>query len=128
MAYARSGMEDSPRPLIFVADSLRVLRTFPEKVRQHVGHALREAQNGKKHLDAEPLKDFGGGVLEIVSDHRGDTFRTVYTVRFESAVYVLHVFQKKSKSGIATPKAVIELIKQRLRVAKQIEEERQGQQ
>ena len=66
---------------------------------------------------AKPLKGVGAGVLEVVSDHRGETFRSVYTVRFVDHVFVLHAFQKKSKSGIATPKADIELIRQRLKLA-----------
>ena len=75
---------------------------------------------GEKHVSAKPLKGLGSGVLEVVSDHRGDTFRSVYTVRFADRVFVLHAFQKKSKSGIATPKADIELIKQRLKQAVEI--------
>jgi phage-related protein len=73
---------------------------------------------GGKHRDARPLQGFGGaGVVEVVADHRGDTFRSVYTVRFAAALFVLHVFQKKSKTGAATPKFEIELIKNRLREA-----------
>jgi phage-related protein len=83
-----------------------------------MGYALYVAQQGDKHRDAKPLRGFGGaGVLEIVSDHQGDTFRCVYTVRIAGSVYVLHAFQKKSKSGSATPKADIELIRRRLRDA-----------
>ncbi len=73
---------------------------------------------GGKHPDAKPLKRFGGaGVLEVVDDYDGDTFRAVYTVRFAGVVYVLHAFQKKSKSGISTPKHVIELVRSRLKEA-----------
>jgi phage-related protein len=79
-----------------------------------------------KHPDAKPLKSFRGGVLEVVSNHRGDTFRTVYTVRLQHAVYVLHAFQKKSKRGIATPSSEIELVKQRLQRAIEIEREREA--
>lgn len=82
--------------------------------------------NGQQTPDAKPLKGFTGGVLEVVSDHRGDTFRTVYTVRFANAVYVLHAFQKKSKQGIGTPKSEIELVKQRLKRAIEIERERKA--
>jgi phage-related protein len=83
-----------------------------------MGYALFLAQQGDKHRDAKPLKGFGGaGVLEIVSNQRGDTFRAMYTVRFDDAVYVLHAFQKKSISGVATSKADIELIARRLREA-----------
>src|SRR3954447_17020158 len=93
------------RPLIFVADSRRALLEFPRDVRQQVGFALYQAQMGGKHIDAKPLKGAGPGVLEVVSDHRGDTFRAVYTVRLAERVYVLHAFQKKSKRGIATPQS-----------------------
>ena len=110
------------KELIFVGDSYRVLCEFPEPVQRHVGYALYQAQIGDKHLDAKPLRGFAG-VLEIVSDHRGDTFRTVYTVRLKRAVYVLHAFQKKSKHGIATPKSEIDLVEQRLRRAIEIDKE-----
>ena len=86
-----------------------------------MGYALYVAQLGGKHRDTKPLKGFGGtGVVEIVKDHRGDTFRTVYTVRFAGTVYVLHVFQKKSKSGNETPKTDKTLIETRLREALRI--------
>src|SRR5512142_785282 len=100
------------KPLIFIAVSRRVLAEFPGTVRQQVGFALYQAQMGAKHVDAKPLKNLGPGVLEVVSDHRGNSFRTVYTVKLEKAVYVLHAFQKKSKHGIATPKSVLDLVKQ----------------
>lgn len=109
--------------LIFVADSRRVLCDFPEAVQRHVGFALYQAQIGAKHVDAKPLKGFVGGVLEVVTDHRGDAFRTVYTVRLQKAVYVLHAFQKKSRHGIATPKSELELVKQRLQRAIEIDRE-----
>ena len=109
--------------LIFVADTHRVLTGFPRPVQQHIGYALYLAQAGDKHLDAKPLKGFGPGVLEVVSDHRGDTFRAVYTARLETAVYVLHAFQKKSKRGKATPKADMDLVTERLRRAIAIDEE-----
>ncbi len=109
--------------LIFIADTHRVLRDFPRPVQQHLGYALYQAQVGDKHVDAKPLKHVGSGVLEVVSDHRGDTFRTVYTVKLKNAVYVLHAFQKKSKRGIATPKTVMDLINQRLQRALKIEQE-----
>ena len=91
---------------------------LPVDVRGDVGQALYVAQRGDKHADAKVLKGFAGaGVLEIVARHDGDTFRAVYTVRFSTAIYVLHVFQKKSKSGIATAKKDIELVKSRLKLA-----------
>ena len=111
------------RPLIFLADARRRILEFPEAVRRHVGFALYQAQMGGKHIDAKVLKNLGSGVLEVVSDHQGDTFRTVYTVRLRSAVYVLHAFQKKSKRGIATPKTVMDVVEQRLRRAIQIDRE-----
>lgn len=83
-----------------------------------MGYALYQAQIGKKDVSAKPLRGFGGaGVLEIVSDHVGDTFRAVYTVKFAIAIYVLHAFQKKSKSGIETPTQDLELIRRRLKAA-----------
>src|ERR1700740_336976 len=93
------------KPLEWIANSLKEMKEMPEDVRQAFGFALYLAQCGGKHPDAKPLKGFSGaGVLEIVEDFSGDTYRAVYTVRFADAVYVLHVFQKKSKKGIATPK------------------------
>jgi phage-related protein len=106
------------KPLEWIASSKKDLKTMPEEVQDNVGFALFQAQLGQKHDDAKPLKGFkGAGILEVVDDFDGDTYRAVYTVRFESAVYVLHVFQKKSKSGIATPRQDIELVEQRLKVA-----------
>lgn len=91
-----------------------------------MGFALRAAQNGGRSPDAHPMKGFGGaGVLEIVEDHDGDTYRAVYTVKFASAVYVLHAFQKKSKRGIETPRHEIELIRQRLEAARKEHEDQQ---
>lgn len=85
-----------------------------------MGYALYIAQRGGKHADAKPLRGFGGvGILEIVENHVGDTYRAVYTVRLAGRIYVLHVFQEKSKSGIKTPKPEIELIKSRLKRAEE---------
>ena len=106
--------------ICWVASSRKDLRSFPKSVRQTFGQALFDAQTGGKHPDAKPLKGFGGsGVLEVVEDHDGDTYRAVYTVRFAGVVYVLHAFQKKSKSGIKTPAGEVEKIKRRLREAEQ---------
>jgi phage-related protein len=86
--------------------------------RRCIGFALRAAQKGDKHPDAKPLSGFGGAsVLEIMSNFDGDTFRAVYTVKFKGVIYVLHAFQKKSKTGIKTPKAEIDKIRSRLRDA-----------
>ncbi len=105
-----------------MGDSLRVLKAFPSGVQDEVGYALYLAQRGEKHVSAKPLKGLGPGVLEVVSDHRGNTFRAVYTVRLAERVFVLHAFQKKSKRGIATPPMEIDLIKQRLKQATAISE------
>ncbi|MDX9974474.1 MAG: type II toxin-antitoxin system RelE/ParE family toxin, partial [FCB group bacterium] len=90
-----------PKKVYWIAGAREDLRRFPESVRQTIGYALYLAQNGAKHPDAKPLIGFSGaGVLEMVENHDGDTYRAVYTVRFKDAVYVLHAFQKKSKKGI----------------------------
>jgi phage-related protein len=87
--------------LDFIGSSRDDLRGFPDEVRQEVGHALHEVQMGIKPTEAKPLKGFGGaGVLEIIENYFGDTYRAVYTVKFAKAVYVLHCFQKKSKRGL----------------------------
>ena len=104
-------------PVVWMGNSLGALREFPKVVREEIGYAMYRAQTGEKHVRAKPLKGFGPGVLEVVSDHRGDTFRAVYTVRLAGKVYVLHAFQKKSKRGIATPQAELNLVKQRLKRA-----------
>jgi phage-related protein len=99
---------------------------FPEEVKDEVGVALSVAQFGSKHPKAKPWKGEGAGVMEIVEDHRGDTYRAVYTVKFEKAVYVLHAFQKKSPKGIKTAKTDVELIRKRLQRAKEDYEARYG--
>lgn len=114
-----------PKEVVFVASTLEDLRAFPEEVRQVVGFALYEAQVGGKHVSAKPLSGFkASGVLEVVDDFDGDTYRTVYTVRFADVVYVLHAFQKKSKQGIKTPKRDIDLVKSRLAIAERLHRER----
>ncbi len=116
-------MIDRPslKPVIWVGSSRRDFRTLPDDVKSHMGYALYVAQQGGKHRDAKPLKGFGGaGVVEIVKDYRGDTFRAVYTVRLAGSVYVLHVFQKKAKKARETPRVEIKLIEQRLREAERI--------
>jgi phage-related protein len=120
-------MTDAPslKPVNWVGSSRKDLREFPDPVRDHFGYALYVAQCGGKHRDAKVLSGFGGaGVLEIVKNYHGDTFRVVYTLRHAGAVYVLHVFQKKSKTGRETPRRDVDLIRQRLREAEQIVEER----
>jgi phage-related protein len=95
-------------------------------VKDDLGIALSVAQFGGKHPKAKPWKGEGAGVFEIVSDYRGDTFRAVYTVRFESAVYVLHAFQKKSPTGVRTAKSDVGLVARRLRMAREDYEVRYG--
>jgi phage-related protein len=112
------------KPLYWVGSSRKDLMGFPVEVQGHIGAALGVAQFGGKHPDAKPWKGDGAGVMEIVEDHRGDTYRAVYTVRFEGAIYVLHTFQKKSKSGIKTPGADQRLIASRLKDAEQDYKER----
>lgn len=115
------------KPVRWIGSSHRDVRSFPQPVRAGIGHALYAAQKGETDPAAKPLRGFGGrSVIEIVSDHRGDTWRSVYTVRFEDAVYVLHAFQKKSKKGIATLKKELELIRQRLAEAERDYRERQN--
>src|SRR5579862_4996884 len=112
------------RPLIWIGGSRADLSAFPEEVKDLMGFALYVAQRGEKHIDAKPLRGFkGAGVLEIVGNSAGDTFRAVYTVRLEGRVYVLHAFQKKSKSGSKTPKSEIDLIHSRLRRAEELHAE-----
>ena len=110
---------DALKPVEWVGSSRADLRKFPAAERRLTGIALHQAQMGLKHRDAKPLKGLGAGanVLEIVSRGAGDTYRTVYTVQFRSAVYVLHAFQKKSKRGIETPKQEIDRVKSRLKTA-----------
>lgn len=106
------------KPLRWLGGSREDLREFPREIRREIGFALHFAQAGDKHPSAKPLRGFGSaGVLEAVADFRGDAFRAVYTVRFADVVYVLHVFQKKSKRGIATPKREMALIRERLKWA-----------
>lgn len=106
------------RPLYWMGGSKKDLMGFPSGVRQFFGHALDFAQRGDRHDAVKVLKGFGGaGVLEVVKDDRFGSYRAVYTVKFEQAVFVLHCFSKKSKRGIETPKADMDLIRLRLKEA-----------
>ena len=114
----------SLKPLYWLGSSKRDLLSLPCPVEDLFGYALYLAQDGRKHEQAKPLKGFGSaGVLEVVEDWDRSTYRAVYTVRFEGVVFVLHIFQKKSKRGAATPKADIDLIRERLKVAEQFAKE-----
>ena len=115
------------KPLFWIGSSKRDLLAFPEPVKDDIGIALSVAQFGAKHPHAKPWKGEGSGVLEIVEHHHGDTYRAVYTVRFSTAVYVLHAFQKKSPSGIKTARTDVELIAQRLKLAQQDDEARNAE-
>jgi len=120
-------MEPTPRVVVWIGSGRRDLRAFPRAVRRDIGQALYAAQQGETDPSAKPLRSFGGGsVLEVVAQHRGDTWRAVYTVRYAEAIYVLHAFQKKSKRGITTPKKEMELIRQRLSKAERLHRERQN--
>ena len=123
-------MPTVPRaPLKWVGSAKRDLDGMPDDVQDVFGHAIDLAQAGGKHPDAKALSGFGSAaVLEVVEDFRSDTFRAVYTVKFAGWVYVLHCFQKKSKSGIQTPKKDMDLINTRLKAAKQDCEAWQAQQ
>ena len=112
------------KPLRFVASALNDLRALPAQAQKDIGFALYEAQLGGKSYHAKPLKGFkSAGVLEVVEDLDGEAFRAVYTVKLADAIYVLHVFQKKSKRGIATPQADMDLIRSRLKLAQGMSEE-----
>lgn len=106
------------KELDWIGSSKKDLIEFPMSVKREMGHALYIAQEGGKHRNAKPLKGFGGAtVLEIVLDDGNGTYRTMYTVQFAEIVYVLHAFQKKSKTGIKTPKQDMDLVEQRLKWA-----------
>lgn len=114
-------MTELPKPLVWIASSKKDLKAFPRPVQRDLGQALEIAQFGLTPTHAKPLRGFkGAGVLELVEDHDGSTYRAVYTVRLGARVYVLHAFQKKSKKGIETPKHVIDLIKARLKEAERV--------
>jgi phage-related protein len=119
-------MDKTPslKPLYWVGSSKRALLSLPGPVVDLFGFALCLAQDGRKHEQAKPLRGFGSaGVLEVVEDWDRSTYRAVYTVRFEGVVFVLHIFQKKSRRGAATPRADIDLIHQRLKAAEQMAKE-----
>ena len=123
-------MEVAPKPLKpirWVGSSRKDLKTFPKDIQREIGQALYAAQRGEEYASVKSLKGFGGrSVLEIVAGDAVATYRTVYTVRFQDAIYVLHAFQKKSKKGIATPHKDIELIHKRLLDAAQDYKRRQN--
>jgi len=106
------------KPLKWIASSYKDLMALPRGAQRLFGHALSLAQAGRRHVDAKVLKGFGdAGVLEVIENDEGGTYRAIYTVRYEEAVFVLHCFQKKSKRGIETPKEDLNIIRERLRRA-----------
>lgn len=108
---------ESVRPLFWVASSKRDYKVFPGAVQEGFGFELFLVQIGQHPPSAKPLKGLGSGVLELIENFDGDTYRAVYAVRFKDAVYILHAFKKKSKRGSQTPKSDIDLIKRRLMAA-----------
>lgn len=115
-------MSGNIRILRWIGSSYKDLKGMPDGLQQRIGYSLHLAQIGDKGDNAKVLKGFGSaGILEVIENDSGGTYRAVYTVRFESAVYVLHCFQKKSVKGIATPKPDMELIKERFKLAEQLE-------
>jgi phage-related protein len=123
---ARAKRAPGEEPMFWVVSAKKDLLGVPEAVKDEIGTALSVAQFGGKHPSSKPWKGEGPGVFEVVEDYRGDTYRAVYTVRFEGAVYVLHAFQKKSPKGIKTAQTDIELVSQRLKAAKEDYEARYG--
>ena len=117
-------MQPSLKPCRFLEAAYKDYTCFPAEVQDEMGYALQIAQEGGKPANAKPLKGFGGaGTLEIAENHDGDTYRAIYTVKLAGAIYVLHAFQKKSKTGIATPKHEIDLIRARLKQAEDLHAE-----
>ena len=107
------------RSLNWIGSSLDDLKKLPKAVQRDIGFSLHQIQEGKAPGNVKPLKGLGSGILEIISDYNKNTYRAVYAVKIGEDIYVLHVFQKKSKHGIETPKKEIDLIKQRLVMAKE---------
>lgn len=119
MGIIRRVSKQPRKPLKWIGSAKRDLDAMPEDVKDVFGHAIDLAQAGGKHQDDKAMSGFGSaGVLEVVEDYRSDTYRAVYTVKFAGWIYVLHCFQKKSKSGIKKPKEDLSLINVRLKVAK----------
>lgn len=113
------------KELVWIASSRKDMQDLPRSVQRTFGYALYAAQSGEKPPEAKSLKGFGGaGVLELVEDYRGDTYRAVYTVRFAATIYVLHVFQKNAKHGAETPKHDLDLIRERLKQAERLYEDK----
>ena len=117
MTDREENVEVSLRSLVWMGDSRKNIREFPEKVRVSIGYALQLVQAGETPLEAKAFKGVASGVYEIVKRYDSDTYRAVYAVKIGKTIYVLHAFQKKSKKGIKTPQADVDLIKQRYKDA-----------
>jgi phage-related protein len=107
------------KSLTWIGSSLDDLKELPMTVQRDIGFSLHQVQEGKMPNNAKPLKGIESGVLEIISDYHKNTYRAVYAIKLGDDIYVLHVFQKKSKHGIETPKKEIDLIKKRLLAVKE---------
>lgn len=115
-----------PKPCRWVGSSLDDLRSFPERVKRDMGMALMYAQAGHRVAATRTLKGFGPGVIELVTNHDGDTWRCICLLRLKGVIYVLHAFQKKSKTGIRTPQKELDLIRRRIAVAESDYRERRA--
>lgn len=114
-------MQNTLKEVQWIGSSKKDLKSFPREVRHDIGYSLHLAQEGKMPDQAKPLKGFGGaGVLEIIEDFDGDTYRAVYTVKFPEFVFILHCFQKKSTKGIATPKHEMDVVRRRLKFVEEV--------
>jgi phage-related protein len=111
---------EQPRKLIWLVDSLVRLAGFPPLVRKKLGFALYQAQIGQKHESAKMLQGFAEAVWQVRADDSSGTYRTLYAAQLGEAVYVLHAFQKKATAGIATPQRELDLIRQRLQLARKL--------
>jgi len=109
-----------PRTLVWLVDSLDRLAGFPPSVRKKLGFALYQAQIGQQHETAKILRGYAEAVWQVRADDSSGTYRAVYVAQLGDAIYVLHAFQKKSKAGIATPKRELDLIRQRLNLARKL--------
>jgi phage-related protein len=114
-------IKDAPRPVVWLGDSLKQVKSFPTEVRREIGVALYDAQKGDKSSDAKPFKSVGSGVFEIVTRFDTNTYRTVYAVQIGERIYILHAFQKKAKKGRKTPGQEVDLIKRRYKQAVEME-------
>lgn len=116
-------MDQDIRPVTWLGDSRKQVRSFPPEVRKSIGVALYDAQKGEKAPTAKPFRSIGSGVFEIALRFDKEAYRAVYAVQIDRRIYVLHAFQKKSKQGIKTPRQDVEVIGQRYRKALKMEKE-----